>query len=146
MSTSHDQASEIARQLSQAKKNNVIRFRNELLLKEIQKVEQGSLSRNLDEAIKSKYNRVSEYITASSLNIATIHQTMVHLNEMKSELREKQANLGKRVAGYVKTILEMLDVTWTVIEQFKYKAQKDKNIALDNHYAALVDAMLLKTK
>ncbi|CAO3652322.1 unnamed protein product [Mucor fragilis] len=39
MSTSQEQASEIEQQLSQAKKNNVIRFRNELLLKEIQKVE-----------------------------------------------------------------------------------------------------------
>ncbi|KAL0144272.1 hypothetical protein V8B55DRAFT_1433594 [Mucor lusitanicus] len=148
MSTSQEQALEIEQQLSQAKKNNVIRFRNELLLKEIQKVEnqQGSLSRNLDEAIKLKYNQVSEYITASSLNITTIHQTMIHMNGMKSKLRDRQANLGKRVADYVKTILEMLDVTWTVIEQFKYKAQKDKNMALDDHYAALVDAMLLKTK
>lgn len=68
------------------------------------------------------------------------------MNETKSKLRDKQVNLGKRVAHYVKTILEMLDVTWTVIEQFKYKAQKDKNIALDGHYAALVDAMLLKAK
>ncbi|GAN09460.1 hypothetical protein MAM1_0269c08989 [Mucor ambiguus] len=146
MSTSQEQVSEIERQLSQAKKNNVIRFRNELLLKEILKVEQGPLSRNLDEAIKLKYNQVSEYITASTLDITTMHQTMIHMNEMKSKLRDKQANLGKRVADYVKTILEMLDVTWTVIEQFKYKAQKDKNITLDDHYAALVDAVLLKTK
>lgn len=100
----------------------------------------------MDKAIKLKYNQVSEYITVSSLNISTIHQTVTHMNETKSKLRDKQVNLGKRVAHYVKTILEMLDVTWTVIEQFKYKAQKDKNIALDGHYAALVDAMLLKAK
>ncbi|KAG1109042.1 hypothetical protein G6F42_015780 [Rhizopus arrhizus] len=146
MFTNKEKVAEIEQQLSQAKKNNVARFRNELLLREIQKVEQGSLSRNLDEAVKLKYNQVSEYITVSSLNIATMHQTMTQMNEMKSDLRDKQVNLGKRVADYVKTILEMLDVTWTVIEQFKCKAQKDKNIALDDHYAALVDAMLLKTK
>ncbi|KAL9547718.1 hypothetical protein PS6_006985 [Mucor atramentarius] len=146
MFTNKEKVAEIEQQLSQAKKNNVVRFRNELLLKEIQKVEQGSLSRNLDEAIKLKYNQVSEYITVSSLNIATMHQTMIQMNEMKSDLRDKQVNLGKRVADYVKTILDMLDVTWTVIEQFKCKAQKDKNIALDDHYAALVDAMLLKAK
>lgn len=71
---------------------------------------------------------------------------MIHMNEKRSELRDKQLNLGKKVAEYVKTILEILDVTWTVIEQFKYKAQKDKNVAFDEHYAALVDTMLLKAK
>lgn len=122
----------------------IILTRNESLNDDLP--QQQSLSRNLDEAIKLKYDQVSDYITISSFSISTIHQTMIHMNEKRSELRDKQLNLGKKVAEYVKTILEILDVTWTVIEQFKYKAQKDKNVAFDEHYAALVDTMLLKAK
>lgn len=32
------------------------------------------------------------------------------------------------------------------MEQFKYKNEKIKNITFDNHYATLVDSLLLKVK
>ncbi|KAI8646683.1 hypothetical protein BD408DRAFT_428387 [Parasitella parasitica] len=149
MSSSKEKAQEFEQQLSLAKKDNIIRFKNELLLDELIKIEksqQQSLSRNLDEAIRLKYSQVSEFITISSFSISSIHQTMLQMDEKRSEIRDKQSKLGVKVAEYVKTILEVLDITWTVIEQFKYKAQKDKNIAFDEHYAALVDTLLLKAK
>ncbi|CEP12270.1 hypothetical protein [Parasitella parasitica] len=158
MSSNKEKALEIEQQLTLAKKENIIRFRKEsskLVLIFIltgneslsdDPSQQQSLSRNLNEAIKLKYNQISEYITISSFSIHTIHQTMLQMDEQRSELGEKRLNLGIKVANYVKTVLEVLDETWTVIEQFKYKAQKDKNIAFDEYYGALVDTMLLKAK
>lgn len=43
-------------------------------------------------------------------------------------------------------ILKLLDTTWSIMERFKYKSQKEKNIYFDEYYMSLVDTLLLKVK
>lgn len=63
-----------------------------------------------------------------------------------SSIPNKRKILGEKIASYVKTILELLDVTWSIIEEFKYKMEKDKNIQFDEYYTSLVDSLLIRVK
>ncbi|KAI8980387.1 hypothetical protein BDB01DRAFT_225351 [Pilobolus umbonatus] len=51
-----------------------------------------------------------------------------------------------KIGGYVKTVLEVLSVTWSVIEEFKYGKERERNKDLDDYYASLTDSLLLKVK
>jgi hypothetical protein len=44
------------------------------------------------------------------------------------------------------TVLQVLDVTWSIIEEFKHRYERDKNIQFDQHYTGLVDTLLIKVK
>ncbi|KAI8050091.1 hypothetical protein BDF21DRAFT_183816 [Thamnidium elegans] len=54
--------------------------------------------------------------------------------------------LGKKVADIVKIILSVLDVTWLIINEFKYTMEQEKNAKLDAYYTSTVNTLLLKVK
>lgn len=73
-------------------------------------------------------------------------KSSVSMEHEKSDLPKRRMLLGQKVANHVKTVLKILDVTWSIIEQFKYKMEKEKNIQLDEYYRSLVESLLSKVK
>jgi hypothetical protein len=81
------------------------------------------------------------------LSLNNISDTLNLMEQQKTiNIPKKRKLLSEQVAYYVKTVLELLDVTWSIIEEFKYKMEMDKNIQFDEYYTTLVDTLLLKVK
>lgn len=100
----------------------------------------------LDEAIQSQYKRVSDYLERLQIN-DSIYDTLSLMEEQKTvNIPNKRKILSEKVAHYVKTVLQLLDITWSIIEEFKYKMEMNKNIEFDNYYTTLVDTLLIKVK
>ncbi|KAI7900940.1 uncharacterized protein BX663DRAFT_553585 [Cokeromyces recurvatus] len=127
-------------ELTNAKANNFNRLKNEILLNEIKKLKENSLN----EAIQLKYNQVSDFISLSSM--VNIPETVEQLEKVQDEMNQKRSQLILKVTDYVKTALELLDVTWSIIEEYKFKSEKDKNEDLDHYYTTLVDTLLISIK
>ncbi|GAA5803611.1 hypothetical protein HPULCUR_009094 [Helicostylum pulchrum] len=85
------------------------------------------------ESLVLKLNQVSEYMVKSSIT----------LDDMKMNLPKTRMTLGKKVADIVKTILNVLDVTWLIINEFKYTMEQEKNAKLDAYYTSTVNALLM---
>ena len=68
------------------------------------------------------------------------------MNYVDPDLPKRRMLLGQKVANHVKTVLKILDVSWSIIEELKYRMEKDKDIQLDEYYASFVDSLLFKVK
>lgn len=73
-------------------------------------------------------------------------KSSISMNYADPDLPKRRMLLGQKVANHVKTVLKILDVTWSIIEQLKYKMEKDKNMQLDEYYTSFVDSLLFKVK
>jgi hypothetical protein len=54
--------------------------------------------------------------------------------------------MNKKISDHVNVVLEILDVTWHIIQEFKYKMGENESPTLDNYYNALSQTLLLKIK
>ncbi|KAI8098095.1 HAUS augmin-like complex subunit 4-domain-containing protein [Gilbertella persicaria] len=136
--------------MTNIQQEQVEHFKNKILLTELKKFEYDINTSSIPvqalvkEAIQLKHKKVKEFMSASS--ITSVQDIKQQIKQDEQDLVDKRALVESKVVYYVKTVLNILDVTWSVIEQFKYKAEKDKNIQFDNYYTSLVDTLLIKVK
>ncbi|OBZ81107.1 hypothetical protein A0J61_10844, partial [Choanephora cucurbitarum] len=123
-------------------------FENEILMTELKKLEYDIDSSSipvevlLQEAIELKYKKINEFMQVSSID--SVQKLKQQLKTDKQTLMEKRLIVEGKVKKYIRTVLQTLDIIWSIIEQFKYKDQKCRNIAFDEYYTSLVDTMLVK--
>lgn len=110
-------------QLEKNRDQQLANIKNEIILSSSRKIENDPTGLLLDEAIQSKHQRVTAYL--EKLSISSLPDTIKHMEVQKlTSIPNKRKILGEKIATYVKTILELLDVTWSIIEEFKYKMEK----------------------
>lgn len=73
-------------------------------------------------------------------------KSSITLDDMKINVPKRKVILGNGVIQVVKLILNVLDTTWLIIKEFKYKVERERHVHLDVYYARIVDALLLKVK
>lgn len=73
-------------------------------------------------------------------------KSSITLDDTKMSLPTHRTIQGVKIANIVKTILSVLDVTWLIINEFKYTMEQEKNAKLDAYYTSTVNALLLKVK
>ncbi|KAG2205389.1 hypothetical protein INT47_007174 [Mucor saturninus] len=116
---------------SELEKTNLINLKNQLFSNEWHRSKE-----NMDDALKLKHERVLAFMEKSSLS----------MNYADPDLPKRRMLLVQKVANHVKTVLKILDVSWSIIEELKYRMEKDKDIQLDEYYASFVDSLLYKVK
>ncbi|KAI9361942.1 hypothetical protein BD770DRAFT_14318 [Pilaira anomala] len=73
-------------------------------------------------------------------------KSSITLDDMKINVPKRKVILGNSVIQVVKLILNVLDTTWLIIKEFKYKMERERHVHLDIYYTRIVDALLLKVK
>ncbi|KAI8973389.1 hypothetical protein BDF20DRAFT_649246 [Mycotypha africana] len=140
------------------KQRNVQVLRNAIVLNEISSLESATesefLSLDLDSALMTKYDAIADYLKISSFTPEIIEEILQQHKEEKIEIHKKRMSLCQKVTDYVQTLLKMLDITWSVVEEFKLNHegqghpthQKAEHLSLESHYTNLVDNLLIKAK
>ncbi|SAL99646.1 hypothetical protein [Absidia glauca] len=115
----------------------------------------------LDEAIQTKYDKVGLLISqyhpglgqvipiqqdTAHLLVSSVQQLSTKIQNSKFDLTSKKLMLSNEMILYVKVILELLDIIWLIIQEFKYKSEKEKNQTFDNYLGSMVDSLLLRIR
>ncbi|CAO3590336.1 unnamed protein product [Absidia cylindrospora] len=112
----------------------------------------------IDNAIQLKYKQVAQLVSrfqpglqivipiqqeTANLLVSSVQRLCAKIEKSKITLLQKKLALSKEITAYVKVILELMDVLWVIIQEFKYTFEKDKNQALDAYLDSMVDSTLL---
>jgi hypothetical protein len=68
------------------------------------------------------------------------------IKKTQLHVAHRKVQMNKKISDYVNVVLEILDVTWHIIQEFKYKMGENESPTLDNYYNALSQTLLLKIK
>ncbi|KAI8338059.1 HAUS augmin-like complex subunit 4-domain-containing protein [Chlamydoabsidia padenii] len=115
----------------------------------------------LDKAIIKKYSQVAHLVSQyhpgfrqilpiqqenADLLVSSVQHLCAKIQNSKIDLTSKKIILSNEITAYVKVILELLDVIWLIIREFKCGFEKEKNEALDAYLDAMVDALFMRIR
>ncbi|CAO3614774.1 unnamed protein product [Cunninghamella echinulata] len=114
----------------------------------------------IDKSIQKKYinvvNLVSQYQPhlqgknikqqEADLLVESVKQLCNKIQKTSINLIHQKLSLSKQVTDFVKVILEILDVFWLIIQEFKLNFEKQKNQTMDTYFNHLADSVLLRIR
>ncbi|KAI9033846.1 HAUS augmin-like complex subunit 4 [Phycomyces nitens] len=77
---------------------------------------------------------------------STVEKIQNELQQRQFEMPLRRIRLTRLVVECIKLMLEVLDTTWSIMEEFRLKHEKDMNTVYDEHLGVMVDSIILKTK
>ncbi|KAI8882328.1 hypothetical protein K501DRAFT_101095 [Backusella circina FSU 941] len=107
---------------------------------------------HLEQQLQSKYDAVKKYILTSHPDIKGdiiqhVRQKQDWIKKTQLQVAHRKVMMDKKISEYVTTVLEILGVTWHIIQEFKYKLRNDEDTTtLDSYYNTLSQTLLLKIK
>ncbi|KAI8089512.1 HAUS augmin-like complex subunit 4 [Halteromyces radiatus] len=120
------------------------------------------ITKQVDQVIQGRYRQVVQLVAQyqpdiqqqgmliersnAQLVVSSVDQLYTKLQDASIDLIHKKISLSNEITRYVKVILELLDVLWMIIQEFKYTFEKEKNLTLDAYLGIMADAVLLRRK
>ncbi|KAL0085003.1 HAUS augmin-like complex subunit 4 [Phycomyces blakesleeanus] len=84
-------------------------------------------------------------VDAESLR-STVEKIKNGLQQRRFDMPLGRIKLTRLVVECIELMLEVLDTTWSIMEEFRLKHEKEMNTVYDEHLGVMVDSIILKTK